>query len=225
MQAGIVSRLWFCRRSWGFKIYIRWNIVHFRKPAVCSNQLDVQETTSVSHSSTAIEIISLGVGLRMDGSFNQQHCPTQPEWHQGIVCEAQSPTDKIKPEVDQLSDVDYGATKAHSSQGESQLNTFWRQWSSHQNDNQTTKSNDGTCVQNQQSCAWLVVRQDPFRTQYPNQICWHEKPNSRTFGPKRVFSRDEWNHLLRLFNIMSFSMFSCCHFSDFLSDDQVRAPC
>ena len=31
---------------------------------------------------------------------------------------------------------------------------------------------------------------------------------------KGNFTRDEWNHLLRLFNIMSFSMFSC---SDFLS--------
>ena len=39
-----VSRLRFCRRSWGFKIYIRWNIVHFWKSYVCSNQLDVQET-------------------------------------------------------------------------------------------------------------------------------------------------------------------------------------
>ena len=25
-------------------------------------------------------------------------------------------------------------------------------------------------------------------------------------------TRDEWNHLLRLFKIMSFSMFSCIHF-------------
>ena len=29
---------------------------------------------------------------------------------------------------------------------------------------------------------------------------------------KKSFSRDEWNHLLRLFDIMSFSMFSCSHF-------------
>ena len=36
------------------------------------------------------------------------------------------------------------------------------------------------------------------------------------------FSRDEWNHLLRLFNIMSFSIFFCSHFCDFLSDNQVR---
>ena len=35
---------------------------------------------------------------------------------------------------------------------------------------------------------------------------------------KGSFSRDEWNHLLRLFNVMSFPMFSCSHFSNFLSD-------
>ena len=31
MQAETVSRLRFCKRSWGLKIYIRWNIVHFWK--------------------------------------------------------------------------------------------------------------------------------------------------------------------------------------------------
>ena len=35
---------------------------------------------------------------------------------------------------------------------------------------------------------------------------------------KGIFTRDEWNHLLRLLLIMSFSMFSCSHFSHFLSD-------
>ena len=35
---------------------------------------------------------------------------------------------------------------------------------------------------------------------------------------KASFSRDEWNHLLRLLNIMSFSMYLCSHFSNFLSD-------
>ena len=29
MQTGTVSRLWLRRRSWGFKIYFRWNIVRF----------------------------------------------------------------------------------------------------------------------------------------------------------------------------------------------------
>ena len=35
---------------------------------------------------------------------------------------------------------------------------------------------------------------------------------------KGSFSRDEWNHLLRLFNVMNFSMFSCSHLRNFLSD-------
>ena len=39
---------------------------------------------------------------------------------------------------------------------------------------------------------------------------------------KGSFSRDEWEHFLRLFNIMSFSMYSWSFFSDFLLDDQVR---
>ena len=44
MQIGTVSRLRFCRRTWGFKIYIRWNIVRFGKSYICVNKLDVQET-------------------------------------------------------------------------------------------------------------------------------------------------------------------------------------
>ena len=34
---------------------------------------------------------------------------------------------------------------------------------------------------------------------------------------KGSFTRDEWNHL-RMFKILNFSMFSCSHFSNFLSD-------
>ena len=41
MQTGTVSRLRFCSRSWGFKIYFGWNIVRFRMSQICSNKLDV----------------------------------------------------------------------------------------------------------------------------------------------------------------------------------------
>ena len=37
-----------------------------------------------------------------------------------------------------------------------------------------------------------------------------------------AFHEMNGNHLLRLFHIVSFSMYPCSHFSDFLSDDQVR---
>ena len=40
--------------------------MHLWKSYICSNKLDVQET-SVSHSSTESEIISLDTGLRLDG--------------------------------------------------------------------------------------------------------------------------------------------------------------
>ena len=39
----------------------------FRKPYMCSNKLDVQETNCCSHFSTESEIISLDTGLRLDG--------------------------------------------------------------------------------------------------------------------------------------------------------------
>ena len=44
MQTGTVSGLRFCRRSWRLKIHFWRNIVRFRKPYLCSNKLDVQET-------------------------------------------------------------------------------------------------------------------------------------------------------------------------------------
>ena len=44
---------------------------------------------------------------------------------------------------------------------------------------------------------------------------------------KESFSRDKWNHLLCLSNIMSLSMFSCSHFSDFSITSRLesRASC
>ena len=41
--------------------------MHFRKPHVCSNQWMCKKQTSVSHSSTESETISLDARLRMDG--------------------------------------------------------------------------------------------------------------------------------------------------------------
>ena len=43
-------------------------LVHFRKQNICAKKLDVQETKSVSHSSTEAEVVSLDSGLRMDES-------------------------------------------------------------------------------------------------------------------------------------------------------------
>ena len=68
MQAGTVSRLRFCGRSWGLKIYFGWNIVRFLEvTAFVPISWMCKKQTSVSHSSTESEIISLDAGLRLDG--------------------------------------------------------------------------------------------------------------------------------------------------------------
>ena len=69
MQTGTVSRLWLRRRSWRFKIHFWRNIVRFGKSYICyvPTSWMCKKQTSVSHSSTESEIISLDAGLRLDG--------------------------------------------------------------------------------------------------------------------------------------------------------------
>ena len=44
MQTWTVSRLWFCGRSWRFKIHFWRNMMLFWRSYICSNKLDVSET-------------------------------------------------------------------------------------------------------------------------------------------------------------------------------------
>ena len=66
-------------------------------------------------------------------------------------------------------------------------------------------------------CFWWTNTHSQFGTfSHPNsykQDAW--KAECDFGGPGFFF---EWNHLLRLFNTMSFSMFCCSHFGNFLSD-------
>ena len=66
IQTGTVSRLRFSRRSWGLKIHFWRNIMRFGKSTFVSRSWMCKKQTSVSHSSTESEIISLDAGLRLD---------------------------------------------------------------------------------------------------------------------------------------------------------------
>ena len=55
---------------------------------------------------------------------------------------------------------------------------------------------------------WLFDRIN-FDPQNPNQIHWHQKPTLRTYWLRGNVTRDEWNHLLCLFNISHFSSTNC----------------
>ena len=122
----------------------RGSLMYLWKPNICHHQL---EQTSVSHSSTESEIVSLDAGLRMDGPLaldlwdlvievlhSTNNTARQGRLAQGDVCgtgdhsinktKTKTPTEKSKRDVKQLSNADYVPTNTHSSHGDSQLYIF-----------------------------------------------------------------------------------------------------
>ena len=198
-----------------------------------------KKQTSVFLSSTESEIISLDAGLRMDGllaldlwdmvievrrSINDT---VQPN-HDGIEETRARPNSKAKThnhrrrqKVDQLSGVDYVHTNTHSSQGRSPLYIF--------EDSEAVikmiiKGRRPTMRHvsrtHRVALVWLFYR---INLEPKIQIEHVDTKNPfADFLTIGSFSIDEWDHILRLFSIMSFSVYSCSHFIDFLSDDQVR---
>ena len=73
------------------KINLRWCLVYFWKSNFCPGHLDVQEQTSVSHSTTESEVISLDAGQRMDG------LPALDVWDI-VIEDLRSTKDNIQPE-------------------------------------------------------------------------------------------------------------------------------
>ena len=120
-------------------------------------------------------------------------------------------------DVDQLSNLDYVPSNTPSSQGEFQLYIF--------EDNEGVikmiiegRSPTMRDVSRTHRVAldWLF---DRINSERKIQIKYVDTKNQLAdMLTKGSFTRDEWNHLLRLFNIVNFSMFSCSHFSNFLSD-------
>ena len=68
---------------------------------------------------------------------------------------------------------------------------------------------------------WLL---DMINLETKIQIKYVDTRNQLAYILTKGTSRNEWNQLLRLFNI-DFSMFSCSFSDDFLSDDQVGKHC
>ena len=76
----------------------------------------------------------------------------------------------------------------------------WRQRSSDQDDHKGKESHNETCFQDPQSCPWLVIRSNQFGPKI--QIRYIDTKNQLADTlTKGNFTRDEWNHLLCLFNI------------------------
>ena len=240
LSVGFIPRLRLCWRLWTLEINLRWSLVYFRKPNICLHQLDVQETNVSIPQFYRIWNHFFGCWIAhgwitcsrpLDVVIEVLHSTNNTARHaklaQGDLCgtgdhssnktKTKTPTEKSKRGVDQLSNVDYVPTNAHSSQGESQLyiledseaviKMIIKGWSP------TMRQ---TRVQNPHGYAWLF---DRINLEPKIQIKYVDTRNQlAVILTKGSLSRDDWNHHLRLFSIMNFSMYSCSHFSNFLSD-------
>ena len=145
------------------------NIVHFGKSYICSNKLNVQEQTAVSHSSTESEIISLDTGLRLDGlpalelwdliSFLFFEACLRFQIEQGdLLTLMLKRNQKSQGKMNVMENIDSVPSNVQSSRQEALLYVF--------EDNEAVikmiikgrESYNETCFQNSQSCSWLAVR-------------------------------------------------------------------
>ena len=199
-----------------------------------------KKQTSVSHSSTESEVISLDVGLHMDGlpaldlwdimievlrsTDNNVQIKHTSHQETGAVLDSKTKTQHVKrrQKVEQLSEVDYVPTKTHSFQGESQLHIC--------EDNEavikmTVEGRSPTTrhVSRNHRVAlyWLF---DRIILEPKIQIKYVDTKNQRAdILTKGSFSKNEWNHHFCLFNITSFSMYSCDNFKSLLSQIRQRS--
>ena len=186
-----------------------------------------KKQTSVSHSPTESEILSLDAGLRMDGSLaldlwdlvievlrTTQRIPKPTQ-----ACTRETGVEtRITPKIEQvlarnvdLSNIDQVPSNAHLSEKESKLYIF--------EDNEAVmkviiKDRSPTIRHvsrtHRFALDWLFDRiyQDP-----QVQIMYVESQNQLADTlTKGSFTRDEWHNLLHLINIMNDTTFSGSHF-------------
>ena len=146
-----------------------------------------KKQTSVSHSSTESEIISLDAGLRLDGIHALDlwdliiavlHGNTyQSDQERGDPC-----TNLVRAAphgmIDDLDNADFYFLKRQFF-SRSFVVCEGRQRNSDQHDHKGKKSDHETCFQNPQSCSWVVVRSNQSGRQNPNQVHRHQKPTRR----------------------------------------------
>ena len=213
MQIGSVSGLWLCGRSWRFKIHIWRNFVHLWKSYICSNKMDVQETNIsfsqfnriwnyltghwteigwVTCSGIWDLIVSVlgNVSRVSDGSG-------KPE---SDVHKRQKSHNKI----DVMKDIDLVPSNVQSTNREALLYVF--------EDNEAVikmimKGRSPTIRHvsrtHRVALDWLF---DRINLDPKIQIKYIDTKNQLAdILTKGNFTRDEWNHLLTLFNISHFS--------------------
>ena len=209
MQTGTVSRLRFCGRSGGLKIYFGWNIVRFWKSYICSNKLDVQET---NFSFTQFNRIRNHLfGCRIEVEWYSRSClwdlivavlhgnTNQSKQVQGNL--STSPTrKKIPGKIDDLNNVDFISSNVNSFRKETLFYIF--------EDNEAVikkimKGRSPTMRHvsrtHRVALDWSF---DRINLDSKIQIKYIDTKNQLAgMLTKGNFTRDEWNHLLCLLTL------------------------
>ena len=213
VQIGTDSRLRFCRRSWGLKIHFRWNIMHFRKSYVLFQSAGCARNKLQFHTVNRIRNHFLGCRIkygrytrtwfvgsdRRSSSRNTHH----NDQVRGDQCK--SPTrKKIHGKMDDLDNVDFLSSNVQSSHQEPLLYVF--------EDNEAVikmiiKGRSPTIRHvsrtHRVALDWLF---DRIILDTKIQIKYIDTKNQLAdILTKGNFTRDEWNHLLCVFNISHFS--------------------
>ena len=158
---------WFCRRPWRLKINIRRNFCAFFGSHTCVPiSWMCKNQTSVSHSSTSAEIISLDAGSRAWAVFPLSLSGIW--WLKYFIPYRTEQMDTRESHGEnrrQLSSQtcitpSQSSTPTSFQQTLITLYVFWGQWGSNQNDCQRSKSHNEACFTNPLSCSGLVVWQD-----------------------------------------------------------------
>ena len=199
IQIRTVSRLGLFRRSWRFEIDFRWNVVYFRKPHICACKLYVQETDMcVTQFNGSWNSFSGCRCLRMDGISALDLWDLIIDVLQKRL-NSQNKTPVSKENLE-LSNVDFVSSNAKSCHKGGTLYIF--------EDNQAVikmiiKGRSPTMrhVSRTQRVAldWWF---DRINLDPKIQIkCVDTKTQLADILNKGNFTRDEWSHLLCLFNI------------------------
>ena len=110
--------------------------------------------------------------------------------------------------INELDNVDFISSNVHSSRQEALLYIFEEQRSSDQDDHEGKTPYNATCFQNHRAALdWLF---DRINLDPKIQVKYIDTKNQLAdILTKGNFTRDEWNHLLCLFNISHFSSINC----------------
>ena len=175
-----------------------------------------KKQTSVSHSSTESEIISLDAGLRLDGipalDFWDLIVAVLGNTNQSNEARGDPPTSptrkKIHGKIDDLDNVDFISSSVHSYRKEALLYIF--------EDNEAVME---MIIKGRSPAIRHVSRThrvaldwsfDRINLDSKIQIKYIDTKNQLAdILTKGNFTRDEWNHLLCLFNIRHFSSINC----------------